>query len=143
MVVEHINMLCKSNNKQVFVLIDEYDNFVRIFMTGVRPIMLDDLTSGFNITRNYTLDRNLNAMLGFTRDEISSIMDKVGLLVDRFNIQTMYSEKENFKSLLFYLGMLTIKEKGPIGTVSDKRRNPIYSTGQVILPVLFEFIIRI
>jgi len=29
----------------------------------------------------------------------------------------MYSVKENFKSLLFYLGMLTIKEQGPLGTV--------------------------
>ena len=39
------------------------------------------------------------------------------MLVDRFNIHTMYSVKENFKSLLFYLGMLTIKEEGPLGTV--------------------------
>ena len=53
------------------------DNFTRIFMTGVSPIMLDDLTSGFNITRNYTLDRNLNAMMGFTREELSLIMDEV------------------------------------------------------------------
>ena len=182
------------------------DNFNRIFMTGVSPIMLDDLTSGFNITRNYTLDRNLNAMMGFTQDEIYFILDQVGIkdepirekmytdmkqyyngykfnedsksvfnpdmsmyfldnylayneypkemidnnvktdygkvnqlahnfndrealeeimttggistmLVDRFNIHTMYSVKENFKSLLFYLGMLTIKEQGPLGTV--------------------------
>ncbi|NFE19089.1 hypothetical protein FDF42_00180 [Clostridium botulinum] len=182
------------------------DNFNRIFMTGVSPIMLDDLTSGFNITRNYTLDKNLNAMMGFTQDEIYSIMDQVGItdkpirekiytdmkqyyngykfnedsksvfnpdmsmyfldnylayneypkemidnnvktdygkvnqlaynfndrealeeimttgetstmLVDRFNIHTMYSVKENFKSLLFYLGMLTIKEQGLLGTV--------------------------
>lgn len=182
------------------------DNFNRLFMTGVSPIMLDDLTSGFNITRNYTLDENLNAMLGFTRDELSWIMDEVNIktpelrkkictdmityyngykfnknsssvfnpdmsmyfldnylvynrypeemidnnvktdygkvnqltynfndrealeeimttgetstmLVDRFNIHTMYSVKENFKSLLFYLGMLTIKEQGPLGTV--------------------------
>ncbi|MCB2357889.1 AAA family ATPase [Clostridium estertheticum] len=34
MVVEHINMLCKSNNKQVFVLIDEYDNFANELITG-------------------------------------------------------------------------------------------------------------
>ena len=182
------------------------DNFAKIFITGVRPIMLDDLTSVFNITRNYTLDENLNDMLGFSRNELCSIMDEVGLsdkelrkkifkdmteyyngykfnensesvfnpvmimyfldeylvyssypkemidnnvktdygkvnqlaynfndtkvleeimstgetstiLVDRFNIHTMYSEKENFKSLLFYLGMLTIKEAGPSGTV--------------------------
>lgn len=31
------------------------DNFNRIFMTVISLIMLDDLTSGFNITRNYTL----------------------------------------------------------------------------------------
>ena len=244
MVVEHINMLSKMNNKQVIVLIDEYDNFAnelitggkqetyngilhgegfvkvfykalkdatmdnfsRIFMTGVSPIMLDDLTSGFNITRNLTLDENLNAMLGFTPSELSWIMDELELndgelrkklckdmaeyyngykfnansesvfnpdmamyfldgylvynqypkqmidnnvktdygkvnqlaynfndkealneimstgetstiLVDRFNINTMYSVKENFKSLLFYLGMLTIKEEGPNGTI--------------------------
>jgi len=242
--VQYISLLASKINKQVFVLIDEYDNFAnelitggkqntytsilhgegfvkvfykalkdatadnfaRIFMTGVSPIMLDDLTSGFNITMNYTLDRNLNAMLGFTKDELLTIMGNVGLhdcelrkkickdmteyyngyrfnekcksvfnpdmtmyflnqyllyneypeqmidnnvktdygkvnqlaynfndkealkeimstgetstiLVDRFNIHTMYSEKENFKSLLFYLGMLTIKKAGPLGTV--------------------------
>ncbi|MCI1714245.1 ATP-binding protein [Clostridium sp.] len=244
MVISHLNMISKISNQQVFLLIDEYDNFAnelitggkqntynsilhgegfvkvfykavkdatmdnfaRIFMTGVSPIMLDDLTSGFNITRNYTLDEKLNAMLGFTRQELSWIMDEVNIddvelrkkictdmityydgykfnencrpvfnpdmamyfldgylaydrypkemidnnvktdygkvnqlaynfndmealkeimsdgetstiLVDRFNINTMYSEKENFKSLLFYLGMLTIKEAGPLGTV--------------------------
>ncbi|CDI48684.1 putative AAA-ATPase [Clostridium tetani 12124569] len=55
------------------------DNFNRIFMTGVSPIMLDDLTSRFNITRNYTLDENLNAMMGFTREDISWIMDEVNI----------------------------------------------------------------
>lgn len=182
------------------------DNFDRIFMTGVSPIMLDDLTSGFNITMNYTLDQNLNGLMGFTREEVLNIMDEIGIrdldvrkkifedmttyydgykfnkkgntvfnpdmsmyflnkyllyneypeemidnnvktdygkvnqlafdfddrealeeimtigetstmLVDRFNIHKMYSIKENFKSLLFYLGMLTIKGQGPSGTV--------------------------
>jgi hypothetical protein len=242
--VQYVSLLASKIDKQVFVLIDEYDNFAnelitggkqntytsilhgegfvkvfykaikdatmdnfaRIFMTGVSPIMLDDLTSGFNITRNYTLDANLNAMLGFTREELSWVMDETQIndkmlkekmckdmtdyyngykfnkrgksvfnpdmtmyfldqfllyneypeemidnnvktdyakvnqlaynfndrealneimstgetstvLVDRFNIHTMYSENENFKSLLFYLGMLTIKEDGPLGTV--------------------------
>lgn len=55
------------------------DNFTRIFITGVSPIMLDDLTSGFNITMNYTLDEKLNCMLGFTRDDIFSVMDEIGL----------------------------------------------------------------
>src|SRR6056297_4064618 len=38
----------------------------RIFLTGVSPIMLDDLTSGFNIASNITLDREFNDSLGFT-----------------------------------------------------------------------------
>lgn len=55
------------------------DNFDRIFMTGVSPIMLDDLTSGFNITMNYTLDQNLNGFMGFSREEVSYIMDEMGI----------------------------------------------------------------
>jgi len=50
-------------------------------------------------------------------NEIMSTGETSTILVDRFNINTMYSEKENFKSLLFYLGMLTIKEAGPLGTI--------------------------
>ncbi|MBP2033724.1 hypothetical protein J2Z42_002431 [Clostridium algifaecis] len=49
--------------------------------------------------------------------EIMSTGETSTILVDRFNIHTMYSEKENFKSLLFYLGMLSIKEQGPGGTI--------------------------
>lgn len=244
LIVQYISLLASQIDKEIFVLIDEYDNFAnelitggkkntyesilhgegfvkvfykaikdatmdninRIFMTGVSPIMLDDLTSGFNITRNYTLDEKLNGMMGFTKEELLSVIDQVSIndedlknkicedmttyyngykfnkrgksvfnpdmsmyfldnylayneypdemidnnvktdygkvnqlaynfndkealeeimttgetstmLVDRFNIHTMYSVKENFKSLLFYLGMLTIKGQGPLGTV--------------------------
>ncbi len=42
----------------------------RIFATGVSPITLDSLTSGFNIAMNLTRDRNLNTMLGFREDEV-------------------------------------------------------------------------
>ena len=43
--------------------------FDRIFMTGVSPVTLDDLTSGFNIAANLTLDAYCNATLGFTTEE--------------------------------------------------------------------------
>ena len=39
--------------------------FDRIFMTGVSPVTMDDLTSGFNIAANLTLDEDFNAALGF------------------------------------------------------------------------------
>ena len=45
-------------------------DFDRIFMTGVSPVTMDDLTSGFNIAANLTLDADCNAMLGFTEAEV-------------------------------------------------------------------------
>ena len=44
--------------------------FDRIFMTGVSPVTMDDLTSGFNIAANLTLDADFNAALGFTEAEV-------------------------------------------------------------------------
>ena len=47
----------------------------RIFITGVAPITLDSLTSGFNIGKDITQDREFNEMLGFTKEELIKIMD--------------------------------------------------------------------
>ena len=44
--------------------------FDRIFMTGVSPVTMDDLTSGFNIAANLTLDPDFNAALGFSEAEV-------------------------------------------------------------------------
>ena len=41
----------------------------RIFMTGVSPVTMDDLTSGFNIAANISQDEDFNAMLGFSTEE--------------------------------------------------------------------------
>ncbi|KHO61180.1 ATPase AAA [Thermoanaerobacter sp. YS13] len=60
----------------------------RIFITGISPIMLDDLTSGFNIALNVTIDLSLNEMLGFTEEEVVKILEEVGI-----------EEKEREKSL--------------------------------------------
>jgi len=173
-------------------------NTARVFLTGVSPIMLDDLASGFNITTNITTKRKFNEMLGFTQAEVIAILksaeiepevieklmvdlhfyydgylfaeeanvkmfnsdmflyflqeyldtgkypkqildnnvktdyrklqtiafnfkDEITIetlikegeiesqLVDRFELEKMYDNINNFKSLLFYLGMLTIK----------------------------------
>jgi hypothetical protein len=44
--------------------------FDRIVLTGVSPVTLDDLTSGFNIARNVTLFPEYNQVLGFSTDEV-------------------------------------------------------------------------
>ena len=48
-------------------------SFDRIFMTGVSPVTMDDLTSGFNIAANVSQDDDFNAMLGFTEEETLAI----------------------------------------------------------------------
>ena len=47
----------------------------RIFITGVSPITLDSLTSGFNICSDETQDRSFNEMLGFTKEELIKLMN--------------------------------------------------------------------
>ena len=44
--------------------------FHRIIMLGVSPITLDDLTSGYNIALNMSLDARFNQMLGFSEAEV-------------------------------------------------------------------------
>jgi hypothetical protein len=44
--------------------------FNRIVLTGVSPVTLDDLTSGFNIARNITQFSEYNSVLGFSTEEV-------------------------------------------------------------------------
>ena len=46
----------------------------RIFITGVMPVLLDSLTSGFNIGMNLSTDVRYNEMFGFTDEEITPIL---------------------------------------------------------------------
>ena len=47
----------------------------RMFITGVSPITMDDVTSGFNIGRNISLHPAFNDMLGFTEEEVRSLLE--------------------------------------------------------------------
>ena len=94
----------RLRGREIYLVIDEYDNFTntmmrdeadsdyrsvthgagfyrnwfkafkegcsRIFMTGVSPVTMDDLTSGFNIAANLTQDEEFNAMAGFSEAEV-------------------------------------------------------------------------
>ena len=107
---------CKRVKENLYVIIDEYDNFAntilseageqayhgitqgkgflraffnvlkggtsktnapisRLFMTGVSPITMDDVTSGFNIAENISLDTDLNDIMGFTRGEVETMIE--------------------------------------------------------------------
>jgi hypothetical protein len=47
----------------------------RVFVTGVSPVTMDDLTSGFNIGTNYSLSPKFNEMTGFTEEEVREMLD--------------------------------------------------------------------
>ena len=47
----------------------------RLFVTGVSPITMDDVTSGFNIGRNISLEPEFNDMLGFTEAEVRVLLE--------------------------------------------------------------------
>lgn len=58
-------------------VVKDYSSSVieRIFLTGVSPVTMDDLTSGFNIANNYSSNSAFNNMIGFNEYEVRSLID--------------------------------------------------------------------
>jgi hypothetical protein len=54
-------------------------NVNRVFITGISPVMLDDLTSGYNISLNFTTYPKYNDMMGFTEAEVKGILQTLGI----------------------------------------------------------------
>jgi len=46
----------------------------RLFITGVSPVTMDDVTSGFNIGKNISLNRRFNETIGFTQTEVETML---------------------------------------------------------------------
>jgi hypothetical protein len=58
----------------------------RIFITGVTPITLDSLTSGFNISKNLGNTMELNEMIGFTEAETKNLLLECKIPVTQIDI---------------------------------------------------------
>lgn len=58
-------------------VVKDYSSSVieRIFLTGVSPVTMDDLTSGFNIADNYSSNSVFNNMIGFNESEVRTLID--------------------------------------------------------------------
>ena len=139
----------------------------RMFITGVSPVTMDDVTSGFNIGTDISLSPAFNAILGFSEEEVRTMIgsDMVLYCLNSYllqkkpprqmvdnNIRTDYNklrqliridkklgenasvlqdviaqgsttaelvtsfpaermaDPKNFKSLLYYLGLLAIRD---------------------------------
>lgn len=51
--------------------------FDRIFITGVSPVVMSDITSGYNIAENIYLNPEFNAICGFTQPEMENAVKTV------------------------------------------------------------------
>jgi len=51
----------------------------RLFITGVSPLTLDSLTSGFNISTNITLYKEFHDLMGFRESEVRDILRGIGI----------------------------------------------------------------
>jgi len=109
----------------------------RIFATGVSPITLDSLTSGFNIADNITREEAFNEMMGFTEDEVRyMIKETVKFPIGRNEMDTLmevlhknyngylFSEKAhkrifNSDMILYYLKTYIEDKEGPIELIDQ------------------------
>ena len=61
----------------------------RLFITGVSPVTMDDVTSGFNIGKNISLHPDFNEMVGFTEPEVRRLVETYrGLDVFNQDVET-------------------------------------------------------
>jgi len=66
----------------------------KLFITGVSPVTMDDVTSGFNIGYNITNLPAFNEMVGFTKEEVLEILSY-------YREQNLIKEKpENFMEIM-------------------------------------------
>ena len=74
----------------------------RIFITGVAPITLDSLTSGFNIGKDITQDEEYNDMMGFTKEELVGILNNQEISIEEQE-KILPIMKENYDGYKFSL----------------------------------------
>jgi hypothetical protein len=66
----------------------------RFFITGVSPITLDSLTSGFNIVKHLTSEKKFEAMMGFSEAEVRELLLLV--LEDKSREQSIMQDLRNY-----------------------------------------------
>jgi hypothetical protein len=73
----------------------------RIFITGIAPLTLDSLTSGFNISTDITSSNVYNDLEGFTRQEAESLINDAFSGMDVDKIAILYDLTRLYDGYLF------------------------------------------
>ena len=82
--------------------------FDRVFITGVSPVVLSDITSGYNIAKNIYFHHRLNDLCGFRETEvrkvIAQIVNKCGLSLEKTE-EALDLMKTYYDGYLFTFGL--------------------------------------
>ena len=73
----------------------------RFFATGVSPLTVDAMTSGFNISSSISLELKYHDLLGFKREEVVYILQKIGATEENIPL-IMEDLKEWYNGYLFH-----------------------------------------
>ncbi len=95
----------------------------KMFITGVTPMILFDVTSGFNIGNFISKNSKLNSIMGFTEQEVKEMFSYYGIEVDfdllkkwygnyKFSLKTKESVY-NPDMILYYLKSWTTTDNEP------------------------------
>jgi len=63
----------------------------RMFITGVTPMTMYDVTSGFNIGSNISLDTQFHNMVGFTQNEVDELLAYYKVDIDKYILKEWYN----------------------------------------------------
>lgn len=122
------------------------DNYLMLITFSNNEVRVFDIKQYFEKGPVFVLLKDYNNFKDFTIDELGCIECASGASLQYDNI---YSESKPYQNQHFRSSIeqthkiQQFKYLLRVVANSDKRRNPIYSTGHVILPVLFGFMIRI
>ena len=160
-VLESILRVVRQTPYKLYLLIDEYDNFInevmvrdietyealieadgpykqlfksvksategqgmeRVFVTGVSPVALNDLTSGFNNAKNVSLDASLGALCGFRDEEICGQLE---LIAGERGLSNGDVESALDTMRTWYNGYL-FTEGPPEGVPYDRSKDLVYN----------------
>lgn len=74
----------------------------RLFITGVTPITMDSLTSGFNILKHLSLDVRFNEMMGFTKTETYDLIETLCQQNKSLSLEVMADLKRWYNGYCFH-----------------------------------------
>ena len=95
----------------------------RMFITGVSPLAMYDVTSGSNIGTNITNEYMLNDAIGITKEELEKIANNYSLPMSLLDIDDWYNHYRfnedvehtiyNTDMILYYIKSLILTKKAP------------------------------